>query len=127
MMTDDIDAMAERMERTLRAAMEPRFAEGGRTAVFARLTLALAPAWAKALAVEVQRADASPAGFAGGRAADIAEANVVANLMGSTCGTLLQGDPEMTERWICLVEACFREARKSPEIMEFAIPRAGHA
>jgi hypothetical protein len=120
-MTDDFDAMADRMERAVRAEMEPLLADGGRTAVFARLTLALAPAWAKAMAAETQRAE--------GRASDLVEAaaNVIANLMGSTCETLLRGDPEMTEQWICLVEAFFRQGRKENVIIEFHIPPAGHA
>jgi hypothetical protein len=121
MMTDDIDAMAARLDTTLRAAMEPHLAEGGRTAVFARLTLAIAPVWARAMAAEMQRAE--------GHAVDIAQAaaNVVANLMGSTCETLLRGDPRMTEQWIGLVDACFRAAIKSPVIVEFFVPPAGHA
>jgi hypothetical protein len=115
---NDINDMTRRMEESLRIAMERHIKKGGINAIFARLMLAVVPAWASALAWENSRATSVD------DIKDIvlASSNVLANLMSSTFKTIF-AESEDSSEWKNLVIEAYDQAFRSGNTMSFDVPK----
>ena len=115
---NDINDMVDQMEARLRVAMEPLLSGGGRSAVFARLMLAVVPVWTKAFAWENSTAD----GAEGMNDLALAAANVIGNMMSSTCKTMFEDDGGPSE-WKDLVNAYDQAIQNGKRTITGTIPK----